>query len=140
MKVSYTPVNGWYCESSSKARRTYRQRIVHLGEKGQQVVSQRGGQRRRQETLLNLGIVSGVHGEIEQIVLGQETVKDIGGQDNAGRHCDTHAREATRDAVVVQQVPDERQSACFPAQRTYANPQEIAVGRLEGRRIELASG
>ena len=83
---------------------------------------------------VDLGIVVAVNGEIEQVVVAEEAVEDLGGQHQRRRHRDANAGKAAGDSPLMQQVADESQPARFAAQRAAADLQEERLRGLKGRR------
>ena len=60
-----------------QAGRTHGQRVMNLRQKSQQTVAERTRELSFHETLLDLSVVVAVNSEIEQIVFGDELIKQI---------------------------------------------------------------
>ncbi len=89
------------------------------------------GQRRLQKSLLYFPVVLGVDGEVQKVVFRKEAVEQVGRYHDRRWHRHLHIWEAPRKSLLVQQVPDKRQSASLSTQRSRTNPQEIRATTLE---------
>ena len=94
-----------------QTRGAYRQGVVRFRKKGPQILRDRRGERRVQESLLNLRIVGRMNREIEQVVLRKKAVKRIRRQHRGRRHAHAHLRKPPRDSSLVQHVPGASDSA-----------------------------
>jgi len=134
MKVSYTPVKGWYCESSSKTGRAHGERIRDLGKKYLQdfLPTPRKVEKPGISARI-LGIVFALQSEIEQVCFSViELIESIRGQHQGGRHRDADARKAPRDAVLcAREWRTKARPRALPPQRSSADPQETCLRGLK---------
>ena len=67
-------------------------------------------------------VVVAIDGEVAEIVLLEESVEDVGSQNDRRRHRDRHSGEHPLDLVLGDQTVDEREAAGLAAQRASADP------------------
>src|SRR5712692_10497831 len=76
-------------------------------------------------------------GKIKQVVLRQKSIEDVRADDHRRRHANFHSRKASRQMLLVQNVPHESQATRLASQRAGADPEEERISRLERRSIEV---
>src|SRR6266436_10441229 len=75
--------------------------------------------------------------KIEQVVLRQKSIEYVGTDDYRRRHANLHSRKASRQMLLVQNVPHESQAACLTSQRSRADPEKERISRLERCSVEV---
>ena len=142
MKVSYTPVKGWYCESSSRLEERTASGWLTSARKAFRSCVQRGGKRCRQELLLDFGVILALQGKIQQVVLANELIEDIGGQHDRRGHGDADAGESGgssgSSATGGGQKPG--RAPCRPANRRQCAENSIREGwKVSARKSPIST-
>ena len=106
------PVNGWYCESSSRLDERTARGYDRRDER-RQVARGRGGERPTRSGA-RAPLVGGLEREVAQLVLLEEVVEEIGGQHDRRRHRDRgRAESAPRGRPRLSSRPRRRGRAPF---------------------------
>jgi hypothetical protein len=123
MKVSYTPVKGWYCESSSRLE----ERTASGWSPQPETIE---GLRAGNWTAARPGTAAESQASSSQCKAKSADCSRLGidrthpSPDHGGRHRDAHAGKAAGDAALAQKVAHKSEAASLAAERTGADPQK----------------
>ena len=121
-----------------QARRPHRQRPAHLPKEHvkicHHVIGKACGEEPSQQDL----VVRAVDGDVEQVVVGEEPVEDIGANHHRRRHAHLHAGKTAVHAMQANQPPHEREPARLAANGAAANAGEERHRCVERLPVEVA--
>ena len=119
-----------------ETRRSHGDRVTDHGQERRQIARHLRRHLRPDEAVLDLGGVAAVEGKAAELIALEKVVEHVGPQHHRGRHADAHIAKPLRHPRVVEQQVDEREPACFAAQRSAADATERR-GRIERRSGEI---
>ena len=124
MKVSYTPENGWYCESSSRLdERTASGNVTFSRNARRSVCISSGKGDARKRSTISLSLGQRMAKSCSSFSAMKRSNMSVASTTVRGT-ADAHSGKTPRHVLGMQQVPGEGQAARLAAQRAVADAQE----------------